>query len=79
MKVLLVTPASYVLINRRCFKSEKADLFFSKVVNDGSVIEVYDIADRRQKALNIAELNARKHRMIINNKKFFICSISENG
>jgi len=54
-------------------------MFFNKVVEDGSKLEVYDVSDRKKKALDITEINKRNHRMIINEKKYFICSISYVG
>lgn len=75
MLVLKVTPERNVLINKCCFKSENMDMFFSKVVDDGSKIDVFDVSDRKQKALFVTQINKRNHRMIINNKKYFICSI----
>ncbi|MFZ5989942.1 MAG: hypothetical protein ACOYWZ_22825 [Bacillota bacterium] len=77
MIVLKVTPIRNVLIGKRCFKSEKTDMFFSKVVNEGSKIDVYDVVERKQKAVFITDLNRRNHRMIINNKRYFICSVSK--
>lgn len=79
MYVLRVTPVRNVLIGKRCFKSERPDMFFNKVVEDGSKLEVYDVSDRKKKALEITEINKRNHRMIINDKKYFICSISYVG
>lgn len=79
MYVLRVTPVRNVLIGKRCFKSERPDMFFNKVVEDGSKLEVYDVSDRKKKALDITEINKRNHRMIINEKKYFICSISYVG
>lgn len=75
MFVLKVTPVRNVLIGKRCYKSERPDMFFSKVIEDGSKIEVYDVSDRKNKALKVTEINKRNHRMIINNKRYFICSI----
>lgn len=71
-----MTPVRNVLIGKRCFKSEKADMFFHKVIGKGSTIDVYDVSDRKQKSLYVDEINRRNHRMIINNKKYFICSIN---
>lgn len=79
MYVLRVTPVRNVLIGKRCFKSEKPDMFFNKIVEAGSKLEVYDVSDRKIKTLNISEINKRNHRMIINDKKYFICSISDAG
>ena len=79
MYVLRVTPVRNVLIGKRCFKSEKPDMFFNKIVEVGSKLEVYDVSDRKIKTLNISEINKRNHRMIINDKKYFICSISDAG
>lgn len=76
MVVLKVTPVRNVLIGKRCFKSEKADMFFNKVIGEGSKIDVFDVSDRKQKALAVTEINKRNHRMIINDKKYFICSIN---
>lgn len=76
MMVLKVTPVRNVLINKRCIKSEKPDMFFNKVVGEDSKVEVFDVSDRKQKALSVTEINKRNHRMIINNKKYFICSIN---
>lgn len=76
MMVLKVTPVRNVLIGKSCFKSEKADMFFNKVIGEGSKIDVFDVSDRKQKALAVTEINKRNHRMIINDKKYFICSIN---
>lgn len=76
MMVLKVTPVRNVLISKRCFRSERADLFFSKVVKEGSNLDVFDISDRKQKVLPLTEINKRNHRIIINGKKYFICSIN---
>lgn len=51
-------------------------MFFNKVMGEGSKIDVFDVSDRKQKVLAVAEINKRNHRMIINNKKYFICSIN---
>ncbi|HOV28202.1 MAG TPA: hypothetical protein PK566_17835 [Pseudobacteroides sp.] len=75
MTVLKVTPVRNVLISKGCFKSEREDMFYNKVVQDGAKVEVFDVSDRKQKELTVNELNKRKHRMIINNKRYFICSI----
>ncbi|OPZ91831.1 MAG: hypothetical protein BWY74_01829 [Firmicutes bacterium ADurb.Bin419] len=79
MYVLRVTPVRNVLIGKRCFKSEKPDMFFNKVVEAGSKLEVYDVSDRKIKILDVSGINKRNHRMIINEKKYFICSISDAG
>jgi hypothetical protein len=79
MFVLRVTPIRNVLIGKRCYKSEKPDMFFNKVVETGSKIEVYDVSDRKVKMLNVSEINKRNHRMVINDKRYFICSISDAG
>lgn len=76
MMVLKVTPVRNVLIGKHCLKSESADMFFNKVVSEGSKIEVYDVSDRKQKELFVNEINKRYHRIIINGKKYFICSIN---
>ncbi|TYQ15257.1 UNVERIFIED_CONTAM: hypothetical protein Cloal_1691 [Acetivibrio alkalicellulosi] len=76
MLILKVTPVRNVLIGKRCFKSERPDMFFNKVIGENSRIDVYDVSDRKQKMLAITEINKRNHRMIINNKKYFICSIN---
>lgn len=75
MMVLQVTPVRNVLIGKRCFRSDKADKFFIKVVGEGSMIEVYDVSERKQKSLSVTEISKTNHRMIINDKRFFICSI----
>lgn len=75
MMVLKVTPVRNVLIGKRSVKSERPDLFFNKVVNEDSKIDVYDVFERKQKTLSVTEINARYHRVIINNRKFYICSI----
>ncbi|MDP4181878.1 MAG: hypothetical protein Q8942_12385 [Bacillota bacterium] len=75
MVVLKVTPVRNVLIGKGCYKSERTDMFYNKVVNDGSKVEVFDVSDRRHKALLVSQLNKRNHRMLINNKRYFICSI----
>lgn len=79
MFVLRVTPVRNVLIGKRCVKSEKPDMFFNKVAEAGSKVEVYDVSDRKIKTLNVSEINKRNHRMIINEKKYYICSISDAG
>ncbi|HEX3028288.1 MAG TPA: hypothetical protein VHT34_03050 [Clostridia bacterium] len=78
MVVMKVTPVKNVLISKRCYKSESTDLFFNKVVNDDTKVSVYDVSDRKQKVLAISDINIRNHRMVINDRKFFICSI-RNG
>jgi len=77
--VLRVTPVRNVLIGKRCFKSERPDMFFAKVIEGGSELEVYDVSDRKKKTLDVSEINKRNHRMIINDKRYFICSISDAG
>ncbi|MCX7747924.1 MAG: hypothetical protein N2645_13705 [Clostridia bacterium] len=79
MIVLKVTPVRNVLIGKRVYKSERADMFFNKVVNESSKVDVYDVLERKQKTVFVSELSARCHRMIINNKRFFICSISRQS
>lgn len=76
MMILKVTPVRNVLIGKRCFKSERPDMFFNKVMYEDSRIDVFDVSDRKQKVVAITEINKRNHRMIINNKKYFICSIN---
>ncbi|HEX9059016.1 MAG TPA: hypothetical protein VF941_02460 [Clostridia bacterium] len=76
MMVLRVTPVRNVLIGKCCFKSERADMFFSKVVGDNSTVDVFDVSDRKLKALHVTEISKRNHRMIINGKRYFICSIN---
>jgi hypothetical protein len=51
MMVLKVTPVRNVLIGKRCFKSERADMFFNKVFGDSACIEGFDVSDRKQKLL----------------------------
>jgi hypothetical protein len=51
-------------------------MFFNKVMGEGSKVDVFDVSDRKQKALAVTEINKRNHRMIINNKRYFICSIN---
>lgn len=75
MTVLKITPVRNVLIGKRCFKSERADMFFSKVFGEGSNIDVFDVSDRKQKSLLVTEINKRNHRIIINDKRYFICSV----
>lgn len=79
MIVLRVTPVRNVLIGKRCYKSERPDMFFTKVVEEGSKIDLYDVSDRKNKTLNVSEINKRNHRMIINDKKYFICSVNCEG
>jgi len=74
--ILKVTPVRNVLIGKRCFKSERPDMFFNKVIGEDSRIDVFDVSDKKQKALAVTEINKRNHRMIINDKKYFICSIN---
>lgn len=74
--ILKVTPVRNVLIGQGRLKSEGADMFFNKVVGEGVKVEVFDVTDRKQKALPVAEINKRNHRMIINDKRYFICSIN---
>lgn len=76
MMILKVTPVRNVLIGQGRLKSERADMFFSKVVRKDSKIDVYDVSDRKMKELSVDEINKRNHRMIINDKKYFICSIN---
>ena len=76
MMILKVTPIRNVLVGKRCFKSDREDMFFNKVVGEGSKIYVYDVSDRKQKEMSVSEINKRNHRMIINDKKYFICSIN---
>jgi hypothetical protein len=76
MMILKVTPVRNVLIGKRCFKSERPDMFFNKVFGEDSKVDVFDVSDRKQKALSVTEINKRNHRMIINNKRYFICSIN---
>ena len=78
MTVLKVTPVRNVLIGKGCVKSESADMFFCKIVRDGTKIDVFDVSDRKKKELSVNEINKRNHRMLINDKKYFICSVS-NG
>ncbi len=76
MLVLKVTPVRNVLIGKRCFKSERTDMFFNKIVSEGTKIDVFDVSDRKQKELYASEIIKKNHRMIINNKRYFICSIN---
>ena len=75
MMVMKVTPVRNVMIGKRCYKSERPEMFFSKIIGEGSKIDVFDISDRKQKVLAITEINKRNHRIIINDKKYFICSV----
>lgn len=77
MMILKVTPVRNVIISKHCFKSDKPDMFFCKVVGEDSKVEIYDVAERKQKALTATDLVKRNHRVIINNKMYFICSIIE--
>lgn len=77
MVIIKVTPVGNVLINKKCFKSHNEELFFNKVVPDGSKVCVYDIKEKSNKFIEPFKINTRNHRIIINNKKFFICSITE--
>jgi hypothetical protein len=76
MMILRVTPIRNVLIGKCCFRSDRPDMFFNKVMVEGSKIDVFDVSDRKQKTLEMTEINKRNHRMIINDKKYFICSIN---
>ena len=76
MMFLKITPVRNVLISKCCFRSERPDMFYNKIVSEGSRIDVFDVSDRKLKALAVTEINKRNHRMIINNKKYFICSIN---
>ena len=55
--ILKVTPVRNVLIGKRCFKSERPDMFFNKVIGEDSRIDVFDVSDRKQKALAVTEIN----------------------
>jgi len=79
MMVLKVTPVRNVLIGKRCFKSKRADMLFNKDFGDSACIEVFDVSDRKQKLLLAAEINKRNHRMIINDKRYFICSVTNTA
>jgi len=79
LRHFVVTPVKNVIIGKKCFKSEKMDMFFNKVLYEGTEIEVYDISDRKQKTIDVGVIDAAKHRMIINNKKFFICKITTSA
>lgn len=76
MIILKVTPVRNVLIGKKCFRSDRPDMFINKVVNETFKIAVFDVSDRKSKALTYNEINKRNHRMIINDKKYFICSIN---
>ncbi|MCX7746925.1 MAG: hypothetical protein N2645_08545 [Clostridia bacterium] len=76
MMILKVTPVRNVLIGKASFKSERPDMFFNKVVGEDSTVNIYDVSERKQKVLNVTEINKRNHRMIINDKRYFICSIN---
>lgn len=73
--ILQVTPIKNVLIAKRCFRSESTNMFINKIVGEGTKIDVFDVSDRKQKTLAVHEINKRNHRMLINEKKYFICSI----
>lgn len=75
MVILNVTPVRNVLISKGCFKSERMDMFFNKVFSGNDKIDVYDVTDRKSKTIFVSQIIKRKHRIIINGKKFFICSI----
>lgn len=77
MLIVKVTPIGNVVISKKCFKSENIELFYNKVIEDDSKVNVYDIKDKMIKLINPFEINSRIHRMLINNKKFFICSMTE--
>ena len=77
MIIMKVTPVGNVLINKRQFKSANLELFYNKVIYDGEKIFVYDVKDRKFKYIIADEIDSRIHRMIINNKKFFICSMTQ--
>ncbi|MCX7748137.1 MAG: hypothetical protein N2645_14815 [Clostridia bacterium] len=79
MFMVKVTPVRNVLINERRYKSNKSEFFFNKVIDDQSLVQVYDVKERMHKLLNISEINAIKHRMVINDKRFFICSMTKCG
>ena len=76
MMILMVTPVRNVSIGKYCLRSERPDMFFSKVISEGMKVEVFDVSDRKRKVLAVPEINKRNHRMIINNKRYFICSIN---
>lgn len=75
MFIMKVTPVRNVQIGKRCVKSLSADLFFNKVFYEDSKIDVFDVSDRKMKSLSVNEIKKMNHRMIINDKKYFICSI----
>jgi hypothetical protein len=77
MIIVKVTPVGNVLINKRCFKSMNLELFYNKVIYDGEKVIVYDVKDRKSKSVEAGEINTKIHRMIINDKKFFICSMMQ--
>lgn len=79
MVIAKVTPVGNVMINKRCFKSENLELFYDKIIDDGAKVNVYDVRDKKNKLLDVSELNSRSHRMVINDRKFFICSLMECG
>jgi hypothetical protein len=76
MIILKVTPVRNVLIGKKCFKSERPDMFINKVIDQDTKLEIFDVSSRKLKTVNSNEINKRYHRMIINNKKYFICSIN---
>lgn len=76
MTILKVTPVRNVLIGKRCFKSDRPDMFFNKIIGEGARVDVFDVSDRKQKLVEPTELSKKNHRMIINNKRYFICSIN---
>lgn len=75
MFVLKVTPESNVNVKKRCFKSDRLDYFFSKVYYQGDKVDVYDMKDKKRKQLEIAEISNCQHRIMINERRFYICSI----
>jgi hypothetical protein len=79
MRIFTVTPERNVLINRNCFRSENPDLFFSKVVSDDTLIEIYDTLEKKNRTVFLKELNIKKHRLMINNKRFYICAVRDCG
>jgi hypothetical protein len=76
MFVLKVTPESNVNVKKRCFRSDRLDFFFSKVYYHGDKIDVYDLKDKIRKKLEISEISNCQHRIVINERRFYICSIS---
>ena len=74
MIVLRVTPESNVNVKKRCFKSDRLDYFFSKVYYCGDKVDVYDVKDKKRKQLEISEVSSYQHRIVINERKFYICS-----